>query len=228
MKEWEVPQVPEWGEANRPKAIDFLVFSIATGRAGIRCRRQFSIADITGLFAIDFMKPARIDNTRRAAHVLRWHQASRAGRAPRPDVKGELDALAPASAPVDLPRHPLGAPLPHEPRPVVVPSSTARVLIAGQAPGTKVHFGRSVRRCLRRPAARLAGGRREILRSGNCHRADGFLLSRPRRQGRRPAAAPGMRAELAVAAHGAMPQIELVLAVGLYAQAWHIGGERAR
>ena len=25
MKEWEVPQVPEWGEANKPKALDFLV-----------------------------------------------------------------------------------------------------------------------------------------------------------------------------------------------------------
>ena len=34
---------------------------------------------------------------------------------------------------------PMGRPLPHEPRPVVVASSRARVLIAGQAPGTKVH-----------------------------------------------------------------------------------------
>ena len=24
MKDWEVPQVPEWGEANKPKALDFL------------------------------------------------------------------------------------------------------------------------------------------------------------------------------------------------------------
>ena len=35
--------------------------------------------------------------------------------------------------------HPKGKPLPHEPRPVVVPSQTARILIAGQAPGTRVH-----------------------------------------------------------------------------------------
>ena len=34
---------------------------------------------------------------------------------------------------------PLGRPLPHEPRPVLTPSSTARILIAGQAPGTRVH-----------------------------------------------------------------------------------------
>ena len=24
MKEWEVPQMPEWGEANKPKALEFL------------------------------------------------------------------------------------------------------------------------------------------------------------------------------------------------------------
>jgi uracil-DNA glycosylase len=34
---------------------------------------------------------------------------------------------------------PRGAPLPHEPRPVLRPSSTARLLIASQAPGMKVH-----------------------------------------------------------------------------------------
>ncbi|TIT06274.1 MAG: uracil-DNA glycosylase family protein, partial [Mesorhizobium sp.] len=35
---------------------------------------------------------------------------------------------------------PLGRPLPHEPRPVLLPSSTARILLASQAPGTKVHL----------------------------------------------------------------------------------------
>jgi uracil-DNA glycosylase len=34
---------------------------------------------------------------------------------------------------------PRGKPLPHEPRPVVSPSSTARILLAGQAPGARVH-----------------------------------------------------------------------------------------
>ena len=34
---------------------------------------------------------------------------------------------------------PRGKPLPHEPRPVLRPSSTARLLIAGQAPGIRVH-----------------------------------------------------------------------------------------
>lgn len=35
-------------------------------------------------------------------------------------------------------RH-LGAPLPHAPRPVLRAASTARILVAGQAPGTRVH-----------------------------------------------------------------------------------------
>src|SRR5690349_20304808 len=34
---------------------------------------------------------------------------------------------------------PAGAPLPHEPRPVLQPSRTARLLVASQAPGTRVH-----------------------------------------------------------------------------------------
>ncbi len=35
--------------------------------------------------------------------------------------------------------NPIGKPLPHEPRPVLRASTTARILIVGQAPGTKVH-----------------------------------------------------------------------------------------
>ncbi|HPG04182.1 MAG TPA: uracil-DNA glycosylase family protein, partial [Rhodoblastus sp.] len=34
---------------------------------------------------------------------------------------------------------PDGAPLPHEPRPVLRVSATARLLIAGQAPGMRIH-----------------------------------------------------------------------------------------
>lgn len=39
----------------------------------------------------------------------------------------------------DLVDQPRGRPLPHQPRPVVRASATARILIAGQAPGTRVH-----------------------------------------------------------------------------------------
>ena len=38
-------------------------------------RDEFSIADITGLVAIDFMKPARITVPPELANVTRWHRA---------------------------------------------------------------------------------------------------------------------------------------------------------
>lgn len=76
MKEWEVPQIPEWGEANKPKAIEFLLLldhelaerEFAAGDA-------YSVADITGMIAIDFMKPARIKVPEECTNVLRWYAA---------------------------------------------------------------------------------------------------------------------------------------------------------
>ena len=61
MKEWEVPQVPAWGEANKPKALDFLaILDRELASREFAAGDRFSIADITGLVALDFMKPARI------------------------------------------------------------------------------------------------------------------------------------------------------------------------
>ncbi|QND64730.1 glutathione S-transferase [Mesorhizobium loti] len=76
MKEWEIPQIPEWGEANKPKAVQFL--RLLDGELGGRefiAGDSYSIADITGLIAVDFMKPARIKVPDECANVLRWHQA---------------------------------------------------------------------------------------------------------------------------------------------------------
>jgi glutathione S-transferase len=76
MKEWEVPQVPEWGEANKPKALDFLVLMDAElALREFAAGDDFSIADITGLVAIDFMKPARITVPTELTNVTRWHRA---------------------------------------------------------------------------------------------------------------------------------------------------------
>ena len=76
MKEWEVPQVPEWGEANKPKALDFLVLMDAElALREFAAGDEFSIADITGLVAIDFMKPARIGVPEELTNVVRWHRA---------------------------------------------------------------------------------------------------------------------------------------------------------
>jgi glutathione S-transferase len=75
MKEWEVPQVPEWGEANKPKAVEFLrlLDKELAGREFI-AGGSYSVADITGLVAVDFMKPARIPVPEDCTHVLRWYR----------------------------------------------------------------------------------------------------------------------------------------------------------
>ncbi|MEO3999893.1 glutathione S-transferase [Mesorhizobium sp. CAU 1732] len=84
MKEWEIPQIPEWGEANKPKAAEFLALldrELATREfvAG----DAYSIADITGMIAIDFMKPARISVGEDLSNVQRWYAAVSA----RPSAK---------------------------------------------------------------------------------------------------------------------------------------------
>ncbi|TIP71788.1 MAG: glutathione S-transferase [Mesorhizobium sp.] len=76
MKEWEVPQIPEWGEANKPKAVGFIrLLDDELANREFVAGDAYSIADITGLIAIDFMKPARIKVPDDCANVLRWHQA---------------------------------------------------------------------------------------------------------------------------------------------------------
>ena len=76
MKEWEIPQIAEWGEANKPKALDFLAFldSELADREFI-AGDAFSIADITGMIGIDFMKPARIAVPDECSNVRRWYAA---------------------------------------------------------------------------------------------------------------------------------------------------------
>jgi len=74
MKELEVPQVPAYAEAMLPRAIWFLEFldkelAMREFVAGDR----FSVADITTLVAVDFMKPARLTMPEDANNVKRWH-----------------------------------------------------------------------------------------------------------------------------------------------------------
>jgi Uracil-DNA glycosylase len=124
---------------------------------------------------------------------------------------------------------PLGRPLPHEPRPVVTPSSTARILIAGQAPGTRVHAtGLPFNDASGDRLRDWLGVTREefydpalfaIAAMGFCfpgQDAKGGDLP-PRRE-----CAPAWRAPLMAL----MPQIDLVLAIGKYAQAWHMPRSR--
>lgn len=76
MVQLEVPQVPAWGETNKPKVLDFLRFlDRHLADREFVCGARFTVADITGLVAIDFMKPARIAVPEDAANVRRWHAA---------------------------------------------------------------------------------------------------------------------------------------------------------
>jgi glutathione S-transferase len=74
MAEMEVPQVAVWGEANKPKILGFLriLDRHLAGRAFV-CGESFSVAVITGLVALDFMKPARLAVPDEFANVKRWH-----------------------------------------------------------------------------------------------------------------------------------------------------------
>jgi len=74
MKEWEVPQIPEWGEVNKPKAIEFMRFldSELAERAFV-AGDDYTVADITAMIAMDFTKPARIAVPDDLAHLKRWY-----------------------------------------------------------------------------------------------------------------------------------------------------------
>ena len=84
MKEWEVPQIPDFAAASRPRALEAMAIAdrALQGRAFI-AGDQFSVADITGLVALDFAKPARIDIPAELADLRRWHAAL----ASRPSAK---------------------------------------------------------------------------------------------------------------------------------------------
>jgi uracil-DNA glycosylase len=120
---------------------------------------------------------------------------------------------------------PRGKALPHEPRPVCVLSDTARIAICGQAPGTRVHAsgipfsdpsGDRLRDWMGVGSDVFYDARRiAIVPMGFCfpgQDAKGGDLP-PRRE-----CAPLWRDRI----FAAMPQVELLLAIGQYAQSWHL------
>ncbi|WP_102959263.1 uracil-DNA glycosylase family protein [Mangrovicella endophytica] len=122
---------------------------------------------------------------------------------------------------------PLGPPLPIEPNPILVLSSTARICIASQAPGNLADkqskpfmdpSGVRLRSWLGiGPDIFYDPGKVTIVPMGFCfpgYDAKGGDLP-PRRE---------CRATWHERIFAAMPQIELILAIGLYAQAFHLVG----
>ncbi len=74
MAQMEVPQVPEWGEANKPKVLAALGFfnDQLADRAFIAGPR-FSVADITMLVAVDFLRVIRTEVSEHQTHLKRWY-----------------------------------------------------------------------------------------------------------------------------------------------------------
>lgn len=117
-------------------------------------------------------------------------------------------------------------PLPHAPRPVLQASATAPVLIAGQAPGVRVHAsgrpftdpsGDRLRAWLGVDDARFYDPRCfAILPMGFCFpgldKAGADLPPRPE-------CAPAWRSDLM----REMPKVRLILCLGAHAMRWHMG-----
>jgi len=73
MRELE-NQIPEWGEANKPRVMDFL----ALLNRELKDRMfvagdHYSVADITTLVAVDLMKPAKLAMPEGMVNIQRWH-----------------------------------------------------------------------------------------------------------------------------------------------------------
>jgi glutathione S-transferase len=76
MKALVDPQVPAWGEANRPRIDDFLRF--LDGELKSRpyvAGNDFSVADILAMVAVDFMKVSKLTVPEELADLRRWHAA---------------------------------------------------------------------------------------------------------------------------------------------------------
>jgi glutathione S-transferase len=66
--------VPAWAEANKPRILEFI--TLLDGE--LKDRRfvagdAFTVADITGLVSVDFMKPAKLAVPDELKNLKRWH-----------------------------------------------------------------------------------------------------------------------------------------------------------
>ena len=76
MKELEVPQVPEWAEANRPRVFNFLeILDRQLAEHKFIAGERYSVADITAQVTVDFMRVPKLVVPEQLTHVKRWHAA---------------------------------------------------------------------------------------------------------------------------------------------------------
>jgi glutathione S-transferase len=73
MAAHEVPQVAAWGDANKARVEAFLpVLDRQLAPGPFVCGAHYSVADITALVAVDFMKPARLAVAPEYGNIARW------------------------------------------------------------------------------------------------------------------------------------------------------------
>jgi len=76
MKRMVDPQVPAWGEANKPRIFEFLQFlDIELNSRPYIASEQFTVADITALAAVDFMKLSKLAVPENLTNLRRWREA---------------------------------------------------------------------------------------------------------------------------------------------------------
>jgi glutathione S-transferase len=70
------PQVAAWGEANKPRVFEFLQFLDGELEARPHVAGEaYSVADITALVAVDFMRVSKLTVPDALNNVRRWHAA---------------------------------------------------------------------------------------------------------------------------------------------------------
>jgi glutathione S-transferase len=76
MKDMEQPQVKEWGEANKPRALSFLehLDSELATRSFI-AGDAYTVADITAMISVDFLRVSKMAVPDALLHLKRWHAA---------------------------------------------------------------------------------------------------------------------------------------------------------
>ena len=84
MAGYEVPQVTEWGEVNKGRAIEAMrLFDRQLAANRFVAGADFSIADITTFVSVEFLKAARLSVPDDMKHLARWRDevAARSGAA---------------------------------------------------------------------------------------------------------------------------------------------------
>ena len=74
MAHLEVPQVEAWGQINKDKLnVELARLDRRLAESRFISGPNYSIADITALVAVDFMKPAKLAVPDELKHLKRWH-----------------------------------------------------------------------------------------------------------------------------------------------------------